>query len=1024
VRPNIRISLATFLALAAFVLAASPAQAALGIEVFFAGNCKVNTCKKEVGETPAEEKAKAEAEGFTQAGGHPNFGVTDFTVDTFTEGSGHKEPTGVVTHVRTDVAPGVSTNPEAVPKCSFAEFGEETLPGSGLFTKPNCPEAVVGEEKVVVYAGSIVGDLPLEGTTYNLVQANGLSSETGSALLLPTFLTKAELEKAFAEEGHPLGEPTEKALEEKEWYSHTLIEGNVEWGAQAAGTGKADYHDYFEVKVSPSLPLISSRLIFKGNIGTGGYLTNPTSCTGVGPQTTTTLTLTPKEGSPVKETATTPIGSENCGLVPFLPTFALTPETTQSDQPDGITTTVALPHNSNPEELDSSQLRTASVTLPEGMTLNPSAAAGLEACTPAQARIKSEVKGVACPAASEIGTVTLNVPGLPAGSLEGKIYLGGPESGPITGPPYTIYVDAESERYGISVRLQGSVTPNEETGRVTTSFANNPEQPFSSFTLHFKGETLAPIANPLTCGTATTETILDPYTGTPAQSPSSSFVVDSNDAGAPCASPLPFALSQSTQNQSANAGGYTSFTVNLARADGQQYLRQVRTVLPAGLVAAIPKVTQCGEAQANAGTCPSASQIGTATVTAGAGATPYQFSGPVYLTGPYNGAPFGLSIAVPAVAGPFNLGTVVTRATVNVDPTTARVIVASVLPTIVKGVPLRLRTISVAVNKQGYLFNPTNCGILATESLLTSTFKATQSLSSPLQLANCDKLAFKPSFKSASTARTSKANGASLETTINQAAGQANLKSVVVQLPKQLPSRLTTLQKACPAATFEANPYRCPAGSYVGGARANTPTLPGKMTGPAVLVSHGGAAFPDLDLVLEANGVRVIVVGNTDIKKGITTTSFKTTPDVPVTSVTVNLPVGPHSALAANGNLCAKPLTMPTTITGQNGKVVKQKTKIRVRGCGVRVAGKKVVGNVAYLTVQTYAPGRISGSGSNLATVYRHLRHAQKKASLKVPLSSGGRRKGRPLRVRVRVGFFPKKRGEHTSVAYTTVTFR
>jgi hypothetical protein len=292
-------------------------------------------------------------------------------------------------------------------------------------------------------------------------------------------------------------------------------------------------------------------------------------------------------------------------------------------------------------------------------------------------------------------------------------------------------------------------------------------------------------------------------------------------------------------------------------------------------------------------------------------------------------------------------------------------------------------------------------------------------LSSPFQVGNCGALAFKPTYKFTTSARTSKANGASLETTLNTVPGQANVKSVLVQLPKQLPSRLTTLQKACLQATFEANPFRCPSGSYVGGVRANTPALPDKMKGPAVLVSHGGAAFPDLDLVLEADGVRVILVGNTDIKNGITKTNFASTPDVPVSSVTVNLPVGPHSALGAFGDLCATPLVMPTTITGQNGKVIKQNTKINVTDCGVRIVGHKVIGNTAYLTVKTFAAGRISGSGSNLASVFRHLNGAVNAATLKVPLRRGAHR---PLTTRVRVGFVPNRKGP-SSAAFVTVRF-
>ncbi len=849
--------------------------------------------------------------------------------------------------------------------------------------------------------------MPLEGAVYNLEPENGLSSEFGVALDLT-----------------PLGYTGLVA--------HTIIKGHVEWAS--------DYHDYFQIEVSPALPLISSRLVFKGNIGegqgefgSGGFLTNPTSCTGPGPQTTSTLTLESSEKATATSTYTTPIGTENCGVLPFAPTFSLIPGSgeTGSDAPDGVTAEATLPHDHSPEGLDSSQLKTATIKLPEGMTMNPSAAHGLEACTPKQARIKSTTPGVECPEASRIGTVTLNVPGLPPESLQGNIYLGGPESGPITGPPYTMYVNAESARYGISVRLKASVVPDEATGRLTATFSENPEQPFSNIVMHLNGGALAPIANPLVCGAASTETSFAPFSGTSAVSPLvSPFSVDSNGSGGACASPLPFSPTQTTRNQPpSKAGANTSYALELERGSGQQYISQIKTTLPKGLVGLIPAVTQCGEPQAANGECPGASQIGVVRVAAGAGPTPYTFSGNVYLTGPYNGAPFGLSIVVPAVAGPFNLGNVVTRGTITVNPYTAQVTATSTLPTIVRGVPLRLRKLTVEMNRQGFLINPTNCSTLATESTLTGfvpgvSGNASATLSSPFQVGECNKLAFKPTFKASTGAKTSKANGASLTTTITQPSGQANIKSVLVQLPAQLPSRLTTLQKACPEATFAVSPYQCPPGSFVGGATVTTPVLPGKMTGPAVLVSHGGAAFPDLDLILNDDGVRVILVGNTDIKKGITTTNFAAPPDVPVSEVSVNLPVGAHSALAANGNLCASKLVMPTTITGQNGVTIKQNTTITVSGCGVRIVGAKTIGNTAYMTVQTFAAGRISGKGSHLKEVFRHLGSAQKTASLKVPLSSSGRSKRRPFKVKVRVGFVPKKKGAASSSAYATVTFR
>jgi hypothetical protein len=1057
----------SFLALLVGVLVAvaapAGAEAAVGIERFVATNCKAEfpECAEEPGPTTAfgptkipkePSKEEAEAQGFTQAAGHVPFGVTDFKLTTVKTGvplASTEAPTGIVKHIRTDVAPGLATSPAAVPQCTGAQFGEtEAVPGSGFFAAPTCPavgptSTVVGSQDATVYAGPEAGDVPLSGTVYNLVQKEGLASEFGVALSIPQPLSAGALKAGFkeAEEKGAVpgvgGFPTleqQAGLEAGEYFAHTLIEGSVEWGQETKGTNQGDYHDYFEINVSTALPLIRSRLSFFGTSGNGAFITNGTSCPG---HNTTRLATTGTEETTVTRDFTTPIGLSNCGAVPFLPTFALTPETTMSDAPVGFTTTVGIPRHTAANEIDSSQLKTATITLPEGMTLNPSAAATLAACTPAQARIHSSTKGTDCPAASEIGTVDLEVPTLPevpavpTSPLKGKIFLGGPESGPITGPPYDIYLDAESQRYGVSVRIKGETIPNETTGRVTTVFSENPEQPFTAAILHFKGGDLAPIANPLACGTATSDRSFAPYTGTPAFSPAlTPFVVDSNGTGGACAKPIAFAPTQATASSNPHAGGHTNYTFNLERPSGQQYLSEVKTTLPGGLVGTIPAAKQCPEADANAGTCSAESLIGSASAVAGAGPKPFTFlGGRVYLTGPYHGAPFGLSIVVPAVAGPFNLGNVVTRAKLDIDPTTARVTASSVLPRVYKGVALRLRNVSVSINKANFLYNPTACNPMATNSTLVgfvpgSSDASTATLSTPFQLDNCNALKFKPGFKASSSANTSKANGASLTTTVTPAAGQANIKSVKVSLPKALPSRLTTLQKACTEAQFAKDPMKCPSGSFVGGATVVTPTLPVKMTGPAILVSHGGAAFPDLDLVVQGSGVRVILVGNTDIKNGITTTTFASTPDVPVTGVTVNLPIGSHSALAANGNLCANKLVMPTTITGQNGVVVKQNTVVSVAGCGVRVVGHKVAGNNAILTVQTFGAGRISGKGKSLAATFRKLSKAQKKATLKVPLSQGGRGRHRPFKVKVRVGFVPKAKGGKSSASFVTVSFR
>ena len=306
----------------------------------------------------------------------------------------------------------------------------------------------------------------------------------------------------------------------------------------------------------------------------------------------------------------------------------------------------------------------------------------------------------------------------------------------------------------------------------------------------------------------------------------------------------------------------------------------------------------------------------------------------------------------------------------------------------------------------------------------------TQGISTPFAVTNCGALPFKPSFAATTSANTTKAIGASLRVNLTQGAHQANIRSVLVQLPKPLPSRLTTLQKACPEATYAANPFSCPASSKVGSATVTTPVLPGHLTGPAYLVSHGGAAFPDLDLLLEGSGVRVILVGNTAIRKGVTTSTFASIPDVPVSSFVLDLPTGPNSALAADGTFCSQTLVMPTTITGQNGAQIKQNTNIAVAGCTggkgrsrIKILRRRIVGHKLVLTVQTFAAGRVSVKGKDLHTVFRRIAKPSK-VQIRVPLSRAGTKalsSHRKLELKARVGFLPKLKAESASVASTSV---
>jgi hypothetical protein len=423
------------------------------------------------------------------------------------------------------------------------------------------------------------------------------------------------------------------------------------------------------------------------------------------------------------------------------------------------------------------------------------------------------------------------------------------------------------------------------------------------------------------------------------------------------------------------AGGYSPLAVTFSRRDGEQRFAGVQVTEPPGLIATLKNVAQCPEPQASQGECAPESLIGETAVAAGPGEDPFWVTGgKVYLTGPYKGSPFGLSIVVPAVAGPFNIGErggipdgkpVVVRARIDVDPHTAQAIVTSdSLPTILQNVPLDVRTINVTINRPGFIFNPTNCSPLATTAIVTSTTETKSAASSPFEAANCAALPFKPSFKVSTQGKTSKADGASLTVNVAAKPGEVNIQKVDLQLPLILPARLTTLQKACTAAQFDTNPAGCPEASNIGVATAVTPVLSVPLTGPAYLVSHGGAAFPDVEFVLQGEGVEVILDGGTDIKKGITYSKFETVPDAPISSFQTVLPEGPHSALAANGNLCSstktvsvrkrvtirvhgrtkrvtktvkhnvpQPLTIPTTLIGQNGAVLTQNTQVTVTGC-------------------------------------------------------------------------------------------
>jgi hypothetical protein len=664
------------------------------------------------------------------------------------------------------------------------------------------------------------------------------------------------------------------------------------------------------------------------------------------------------------------LGFQGCDRLPFSPGIDVLPEEHTASTPTGLDVDVRVPQQTTLEAdgLAEADVRDTTVTLPEGVELSPSAANGLEACSEDevgftgfnQATQTNEFNTakVSCPDGSKVGTVRIKTP-LLSHELEGNVYLASPApNGGIVEPgrnPFgslvALYIVAEDPISGVLVKLAGEGQVDEHTLRVATTFRNTPQVPFEELQLHLFGGERASLTTPALCGAYATDGLFTPWSGTePAvvQSSASHFEVVQGVGGSSCPAGVPFDPGFRVGSGDTQAGAFTSFNLELTRPDGDQALSGVSVRLPAGIAALLSKVQLCSEAQASTNSCPADSKVGEALAVAGLGSEPFvQGGGQVYITGPYHGAPFGLSIVTPAKAGPFDLGYVTVRSRLLIDEHNASVtVVSDPLPTQIRGIPLQLKRVIVNVNRPEFEFNPTSCNPMSIEGTITGDQGASQSVSSRFQVGGCEHLAFTPKFTASTNGHASKANGASFVVKVQSGGvnatgvAQANIARVDLQLPKALPARLTTLQKACTEAAFNANPASCPEGSNIGTATIHTPVLANPLSGPAYLVSHGGAAFPDVEFVLQGEGIKLILDGQTQIKNGITYSKFDSAPDAPFTTFETTLPMGPHSALTSNVpanakfSLCGTSLPMPTKITAQTGAVTEQATKIVVQGCG------------------------------------------------------------------------------------------
>ena len=685
-----------------------------------------------------------------------------------------------------------------------------------------------------------------------------------------------------------------------------------------------------------------------------------------------------------------PIGLTGCSRLGFAPVVEAKPTTVSGESPSGLD--FALDVNdeglTNPSGVSQSDIKKVAVTLPEGMTANPALAEGLGACS--EADLARETVGAApgegCPSESKIGTVEVETPLLEQ-TLKGELFLATPYANP-SGSLLGLYVVIKNPETGILLKLVGEVVPNETTGQLVSVFDNLPQLPFSHFRLHFREGQRSPLVTPPACGTYTTQAELTPW-ATPGDvlHDAATFQVTSGVGGGACPSggvpPFKPGLIAGTLNNS--AGSYSPLDLRITRNDGEQEITGFSSSLPAGVTANLSGVPFCGEAEIAhargatgaqeevAPSCPLASQIGHTLVGVGVGSVLAYTPGRLYMAGPFEGAPFSVVAITSAKVGPFDLGTVVVHLPLQINPVTAAVSIpagaADQIPHIIKGIVVHVRDIRVYVDRPDFMLNPTNCSPLtfgasvigSGANFVSSADDVASSVDGPFQAANCANLQFKPSFKASTSGRTSRKAGASLTVKLaypKAAQGtQANIKSVKVDLPKQLPSRLTTLQKACTSTQFQTDPAGCPAASIVGHASAITPILPVPIAGPAYFVSYGGAKFPELVIVLQGYGITIDLHGETFISKaGITSSTFHTVPDQPVTSFELTLPQGKYSALAANGNLCTSKLVMPTLFDAQNGTVVKQSTPITVTGCPKKKKAKHKAKNTRKAPHNNAAP--------------------------------------------------------------------
>jgi hypothetical protein len=912
-------------------------------------------------------------EYLTQAGAHPFAMTTSFNV------AGEATPEGgfllnePIKDLLATQMPGFAAAPTAVSACSTVDF---LTFGPGGVNYPDCPDgAAIGTVRVRVSSAQSVG-LTVHAPVYNLEPAPGEPAKFG--MYVATVPVTIEAGVRDTHPYQPVAGPTNTSqLVEAVGADFTL------WGVPADPAHDPLRGTCLDVNDG------TSRGSCPVNLTPKPFLTLPRACDGplatlyesdswqhpgarlpsgfpdlTDPNWVSGAVLS-------HDPSGNPEGMSGCGRLGFSPQITAAPTTKAASSPTGLDFSLDVPNegltNPSEEAVAGADIEKAVVTLPEGFSTNPSVAEGLAVCTEADlaAETAKSAPGEGCPEASKVGSLEIETPLLEGELLRGSLYIAEPYQNPF-GSLLALYIVIKSPELGIIVRQPAEVTPDPQTGQLTTTTDDMPQLPFSHFRLHFREGVRSPLASPPTCGTHAVKALLYPSSGGPPITATDSFQVISGPDGGPCPTgglpPFKPGLIAGTLNNA--AGRFSPFYVRLSRSDAEQEFTRFSIKLPpgiAGILAGIPKCPDAAieAAKSRTGTeeltnpsCPAASEVGRSLAGAGVGPALTYAPGKIYLAGPYEGAPISIAAITAAKVGPFDIGTVVIRQGFKIDPRTAEVFLDPIgsdpIPHIIEGIPVHARDIRAYVDRPNFVFNPTSCERTATASTLLGSgldFASAADdnpvvVSSPFQAADCAALGFKPKLDLRLIGGTKRGDHPKLRAHLRMSRSEANIAHARVTLPSSAFLDQSHIRTVCTRVQFKAK--QCPAGSVYGYAKAITPVLDAPIEGPVYLRSSEHK-LPDLVAALRSQeGIEFELIGRVDSLKGRIRNTFEIVPDAPVDSFTLTMQGGAKGLIVNSTDLCKGRHKAIAEFDAHNGRVrdwgpvVRAKCKARKPGKGQR----------------------------------------------------------------------------------------